>query len=180
MHDNNCKVIIDLENKPSYYLQRGGYNSMSIHESVKTNERNDQSKFSGKDEHDFRGKRQNVAKEISPRQRAEDIKNTARKVRESAIALRETITAMREAGTLKEIGAAIYEAASATRATSQEIDATVKELEQSGVIKEIGSTVQEVTQTARHTAEVARGAANTIASEMGNPTDVKDAVKEAT
>ncbi|NOJ27909.1 MAG: hypothetical protein DA330_07880, partial [Nitrososphaera sp.] len=115
------------------------------------------------------------AKELSPRQRAEDIKNTARKVRESAIILRETIKAMREAGTLKEISAAIYEAASATRVTSQEIDSTVKELEQSGVIKEIGSTVQEVTQTARYTADVARGAANTLASDI--PTDAE---KEAT
>lgn len=97
--------------------------------------------------------------------RAEDIKNTGKKIRDYAMQLTETLKAMREAGTFKEIGGAVHDSVLAAKTIMEEIDATVKELKQSGAINEIGSAVHKLSIIARQTGDVAHGIASKIVSE---------------
>lgn len=87
--------------------------------------------------------------QLTPQQRAEVVKNNAKRVREAATSLRETIKAMHEKGTLKEISSAIQEAATAARDTAKEIEA-------GGTIKETATVVKETAHTAEEAAKTTR------------------------
>lgn len=117
--------------------------------------------------------------QMTPAEKAEAIKNNAKKIRESAIALRETVKALRESGALQEIGAAIHEASVAARDTAREIEETSKELEQKGIIKETAAAIEETSQAARHAAERAMNAGGSVSAEAESAKEKKGAESSA-